>query len=173
MRICTPRLDLIALNERQLALWIESIPALEQALNGRYLAEPPEGWFRKIVEGQLAVTRGDPGRYMWHSFFMLLRREDRALIGAADFKAPPDERGEVEIGYGLAPAFQGRGYMTETVRALCRWAAGQGARAVLAETEGDNPASQRVLTRCGFREISRESTIWWRWEPPNAPGEKQ
>jgi RimJ/RimL family protein N-acetyltransferase len=30
--------------------------------------------------------------------------------------------GEVEIGYGIAPEFGGRGYMTEAVRALIAWA---------------------------------------------------
>lgn len=163
MMIETERLELYPLTPAQLRLWTEDLPALERELDCRYMAEPMEGVFLEIVRAQTAAAEADPEGYLWHSFFFLIRKSDRAVVGSADFKDRPDARGEVEIGYGLGKAFEGQGYMTEAVEALCRWALGQsGVSHVIAETDIDGFASQRILTRCGFQEYSRGETLWWR-----------
>ena len=72
-------------------------------------------------------------------------------------------QGEVEIGYGLGREFEHKGYMAEAVETMCRWALRQdGVRHVIAETDADGEASQRLLQRCGFTEYSRGTTRWWR-----------
>ena len=163
MQIETPRLLLVPLTPEHLDLWTRDIPALERELDCSYQAEPTEGIFRDIVRGQVTRAQNDPARYFWHSFWLMLRKADRCVIGSIDFKGVPNAAGEVEIGYGQAPAFEHRGYMTEAVRAFCAWALEQeGVTHILAETETDNLASQRILKRCGFEEISRAATIWWR-----------
>lgn len=164
----TERLELVPLTLRHLHLWVEDLPALEQALRCDYRGEPVEGVFREIVKGQLAATARDPARYMWHSFWFLIRKEDRCVVGSADFKDVPNSRGEVEIGYGLGKAFKHNGYMTEAVAALCEWAFRQAeVRGVIAETDLDGTASQRVLQRCGFVESGRGETVWWRKQKPS------
>ncbi|WP_154696612.1 GNAT family N-acetyltransferase, partial [Clostridium botulinum] len=98
-----------------------------------------------------------------HSFFFLIRKEDRVVVGSADFKNIPNEKGEVEIGYGLGKEFEHNGYMTEAVKAMCKWALKQkGVRNVIAETDLAGFASQRILECCGFKKYKQEETIWWR-----------
>ena len=80
------------------------------------------GLFRDIVLSQYQKTLQDPKNYLYHSFWFLIRNTDRAIVGAADFKGPPDNQGQVEIGYGLGPEFEKQGFMTEAVTALCQWA---------------------------------------------------
>lgn len=163
MTIDTGRLLLIPLPPRQLRLWAQDMDALEKELACTYLAEPLEGFFLDIVRGQLEITEKDPGNYLWHSFWLLMRKEDGVIVGSADFKDIPSASGEVEIGYGLGAAFLHNGYMTEAVMAMCSWALGQeGVKAVIAETDLDGYASQRILMRCGFKELSRGETLWWR-----------
>lgn len=160
MTLETPRLTLIALDARQLSLWVNDLAALERELGCRYEAEPLEGHFLEIVKGQLAKTEADPDNYVWRSFW-LLKRGDGKIVGSADFKAPPDENGETEIGYGLGEAFMGKGYMTEAVSAMCRWALSRDdVKAVIAETERDGFASQRALARCGFEPYNEDKTLW-------------
>lgn len=162
MAIETQRLELTLLSPRELRLFAEDLPALERELRCRYLAEPLEGHFLDILRGQAAIAEREPRNAFWHSFFLLLRKEDRAVVGSADFKRPPDESGAVEIGYGLGNDFEHQGYMTEAVNALCAAAfAREGVRRVTAETEAWNLASQRVLRRCGFALESRAQTLWW------------
>lgn len=163
MKIETERLELVALQPRQLKLWIDDISSLEGELNVTYKAEPMDGFFLDIVKEQLRITEENPENYCWHSFWLLVRRNDRTVVGSADFKDVPNDKGEVEIGYGLGEMFEHNGYMTEAVKAMCDWAFEQGGVSnVIAETDLDGLASQRILERCGFNKYRQEETIWWR-----------
>jgi ribosomal-protein-alanine N-acetyltransferase len=78
-------------------------------------------------------------------------RDTGEVVGDCGWYGPPGDTGEVEIGYGLAPAYRSRGYGTEAVRALLGWvAAYDGVRRVVAGTEATNVASRRLLERLGF-----------------------
>ena len=125
MKLETKRLTILPLTPAQLALWPDRIPQLEKELDCSYQAEPMEGIFKEIVSSQLLACKKNPAHYMWYTFWFLIRKSDRTVVGSASFKDIPDEKGEVEIGYGLGKAFEHNGYMTEAVKALCRWALGQ------------------------------------------------
>jgi len=76
---------------------------------------------------------------------------DGVVIGDCGTHSPPDERGDVEIGYGLAAAFRGQGYGTELVRGLAAWQLAQpGVRRVTAGVDAANVPSWRALERAGF-----------------------
>ncbi len=163
MRIETERLELVMLLPNQLKLWITDLAALENELNMVYMGEPLNGFFLDIVKNQVGITENDSQNYMWHSFLLIIRKEDRVAVGSADFKNVPNDNGEVEIGYGLGKAFEHNGYMTETVKYMCEWAFKQDCvRAVIAETDIDGIGSQRVLERNGFRLYKEAETLWWR-----------
>jgi len=145
MLIQTERLELIPLTLNQLKLWIEDISQLEKELDCFYKAESMEGFFLEVVKGQYEITQKDPNNYLWHSFFFLVRN------------------GEVEIGYGLGKEFEHNGYMTEAVKAMCGWALKQnGVISVIAETDLEGLASQKILKRCGFKKDKEGETLWWR-----------
>jgi RimJ/RimL family protein N-acetyltransferase len=163
MMIETDRLYLIPLTARQLKLWTEDIPSLELELNCRYWVEPMDGIFLDIVKGQLGITKKDAANYLYHTFWFLIRKSDRVVVGSADFKDAPNEDNEVEIGYGLGKNFERNGYMTEAVRAMCNWAITQdNVSHVIAETDIDSPQSQNILKRCGFIQYKQGETLWWR-----------
>jgi RimJ/RimL family protein N-acetyltransferase len=76
---------------------------------------------------------------------------DEVAVGTIGFFGPPNQDGEVHLGYGLVERARGRGYATEAVARLvelCR--AHPHVRAMLADTETPNTASQRVLAKNGF-----------------------
>lgn len=98
--------------------------------------EPNDGGRRSGVEGPAGAAAPRPP----------------TLVGSVGFKGPPDKTGNVEIGYSVLPAHEGRGLATEMAAALLEWAAAQGARLVHAEVGPANPASVRVLEKLGFRE---------------------
>jgi [ribosomal protein S5]-alanine N-acetyltransferase len=86
--------------------------------------------------------------------YVVVEKSSGLAIGGIGFKSSPNERGEVEIGYGICDSSQGRGVATEIVNAVCEFARGR-ASVILAETERANLASQRVLEKAGF--LSNES----------------
>jgi RimJ/RimL family protein N-acetyltransferase len=159
----TKRLEIIPLAAKQLRLWVEDVQALERELDCIYRAEPIEGIFREIVRGQIHKTESDSANYLYHSFWLIVRKIDCVVVGSCDFKDVPNADCEVEIGYGLGKEFEGNGYMTEAMRAFCKWALTQeGIKNVIAETEVDNPKSENVLKRLGFAPYKQGNTNWWR-----------
>jgi len=74
--------------------------------------------------------------------------EDR-LIGACGIEPRPDG---VELGYWLGVAYWGRGFATEAVRAVIDYAFDEFEHEALqAGARVSNPASRRVLEKCGFQ----------------------
>lgn len=75
----------------------------------------------------------------------------------------PNNDGEVETGYGLGKEYRHKGYRTEAVTAMCHWAFQQkSVTKVIAETDLNGTASQKILLRCGFKEYQKGETLWWR-----------
>lgn len=146
MTLETDRLYLTALTEKQLKLWIEDCSALEKELNCNYYAEPLEGVFLDIVKKQYEAAKKDSENYCYHSFWFLIRKSDRVVVGSADFKDVPNTNGEIEIGYGLGKAYEHNGYMTEAVKAMCEWAMKQkNVLHIIAETDINGTSSQSIL----------------------------
>ncbi|MEV5456992.1 GNAT family N-acetyltransferase [Streptomyces cellulosae] len=108
------------------------------------------------VGAGIGVTQYEEGAYHpeW-GMYVLVRREDDRAVGAMGFHGAHVD-GRVEIGYDLVVEARGNGYATEALRTLSAWALAQDAvHAVVAVVEETNVASQKVVTRAGFTEVSR------------------
>jgi ribosomal-protein-alanine N-acetyltransferase len=120
-------------------------------------ASVPDNWPPETLADALPLFLGwleaAPHRIGWFGWYALATAAGTAalvLIASGGFKGPP-QNGTAEIGYSVLPQFQRRGYATEMVSGLVRWALGQpGVARVAAETEWANPASVRVLSKAGF-----------------------
>ena len=108
----------------------------------------------------------------WTLGYTLVRVQDGAHVGQCGFKSPPIE-GVVEIAYGVAPEFEGRGYATQAAIALVRIAfESRSVQTVIAHTFEQNNASSRVLKKAGFRSLGQvidpEDGPVWKWEQNRA-----
>lgn len=83
-------------------------------------------------------------------------RGDDEPIGCIDVVGV-DERGVPEVGYVLSHAYWGQGIMTETLRAVIGVLLEDGAPAVSACHSVRNPASGRVMEKCGM--VYRENRM--------------
>ena len=83
-----------------------------------------------------------------------IRTGDDALIGGCglnDFEVGKSHR--AEIGYWLAKSLWGRGIMTAVVQRVCQHAFDDfGLAKITAHVFTHNPASARVLEKCGFQQ---------------------
>ena len=105
---------------------------------------------RSAYGEMLDGCRRDPENRIWYAPWEMVRNDGGESIGDVDFKGPARNHA-VEIGYGVQPEYEGRGYTTEAVQAMTRWAFSQkNVVFVEAETDPDNKASQRILDKCGF-----------------------
>lgn len=106
----------------------------------------------------------------WQFGFGVIHKIDHVLMGMCGFPGPPAADGIAEIAYGIAPAYQGRGYATEVAQALSAFAANDSrVNMICAHTLAEMNASTRVLEKCGFRKIAdtvdpENNLPVWRWE---------
>lgn len=149
----TGRLSLVALDERLARLQKEDRKAFFEALGTKH--EP--SWPPELTGDQAASwTRTGPGGEAgWHGWvFLMAMGPGQAVraVGMGGFHGPPDEAGQVEIGYSMLPTFREQGLATEAVEALLGWARKQGgAGEVRADTLAHLYASRRVLEKTGFK----------------------
>lgn len=94
---------------------------------------------------------------------IILHKADHVAIGGIGFHGPPDEAGQVEIGYNIIPAYEGQGYATEMARRVIDWAFQMpDIQVITAECRDDNLGSIRVLEKVGMRRLAAEGhTLKW------------
>jgi RimJ/RimL family protein N-acetyltransferase len=113
-----------------------------------------DGWvvFSQALQRTRDVLAADPGSARWGPRLFVVEAP-RTLVGWGGFKGPPDDAGAVEIGYAIAPAWEGRGVATAAAAALVAeaWATPE-VRAVTAHTlaGAGGAGSVRVLEKVGF-----------------------
>lgn len=86
--------------------------------------------------------------------------------GNSDTELPPWQE-MIEVRYGMDPEFRGKGTATRAADIVMDWAVEEhGARRFIAETEGGNARSQKLLGRLGFQQsdtkyFGDEGAIEW------------
>jgi RimJ/RimL family protein N-acetyltransferase len=89
-----------------------------------------------------------------HQVHFAIRSTDDSLIGACGFDGfQVGKSHRAEVGYWLAKPYWGQGIMTTVVQRVCRHAFEEfGLVKITAHVFSHNPASARVLEKCGFQE---------------------
>lgn len=132
----TTRLKIYPISDDEMKHLIkeEPVPALKKA-------------YQEMLNGALKY----PSKRIWYALWNIeLNDNTHTLVGHLSFKGL-EKDGILEIGYGTLENYEGKGYMTEAVTAVTKWAVCQkGVTRIEAETEENNIASQRVLEKSGF-----------------------
>lgn len=178
----TERLELRAASREICAISPEDGAMLAGVLGAEVAAGwPPEhhdadalNWLAEKLAAGVAAE--------WLMYFALLPPGEGRLaplvVGIVGYKGPPDERGAVEVGYSILPAFQRRGYASEAVQALIvRAFADPRVTCVAAETYPELAPSLRVMEKCGLApagagtepRVVRHELTRARWEAGREP----
>lgn len=130
----------------------------------------PEDWteYPEMVLLAYDKLRNDPSMLGWF-FYLVIHKEDKQLIGTGGFKGKPGENGAIEIGYEIAPAYREKGYATEMVEGLVRFAFSHPhISRVMAHTLEEYNAAVKVLQKSGMHFAGaftdQEEDELWRWE---------
>jgi RimJ/RimL family protein N-acetyltransferase len=126
-------------------------------------ASVPESWppgeydeaaQRFFLARLLAAGSEGPGWYGWYAIRNAEGLIPSTVVAIAGYYGPPSAEGVIEIGYSVCPEWRGKGYATEFVRALTEHAVrAGGVTRILAHAFAANPASVRVLERCGYTRL--------------------
>ncbi|MCL1807109.1 MAG: GNAT family N-acetyltransferase [Oscillospiraceae bacterium] len=173
MRIDTQRLVLFPMRDEEIKRALKDLAAVVRSFGA---ITPYIGFWemrakKRIYKAKRDIIAKDPHAWLLSTSWLIIERERMILIGEAGFKGPPPARFTVEIGYGLFEDFRNKGYMTEAVGALARFALFQKncrVERVSALTLPENIASHRVLEKTGF---ARQPSFgkYWLWERVKLP----
>jgi len=120
---------------------------LERALG----CDVADGWdvFPQALRRTRDQVADDPQSARWGARLFVVQ-EPRTLVGWGGFKGRPRD-GVIELGYAVAPSWQGRGVATAAVREMLREAfAVPEVQAIIAHTRAEPDPSARVLEKVGF-----------------------
>ena len=132
------------LTTKRLRIWLSTDAEMQELITNT----EDEGLKLAYAE-MLTMARKNPESRPWYAAWFIENNAGER-VGELCFKGL-STNGMTEIGYGILPRFQGRGYATEAVKAVTKWALSQpGVRCITAETEANNAASQKVLAKAGF-----------------------
>ena len=162
-RMETERLVLFPYTAENLALFNSDLPRFEEEFGVVYRGEELDHLLTDFLRKLEREIAEDPDNFLFFTEFLIVLKENSHVIGSIDFKYPPRE-GVTEVGYGMNPAYTGRGYMTEALGAFLRFGKERGVKTVRADTAPDNIKSQNVLRRCGFRFLRKDGNLWWEIE---------
>jgi len=105
------------------------------------------------IAWSLSELKEDANFLGWGVWLVIEVKTDK-VVGDIGFKGKPNELAVVEVGYGILPHAQNKGYATEAMEALCDWAFRTGqVKKILADCMRDNLPSIRVLEKLGMKQV--------------------
>jgi RimJ/RimL family protein N-acetyltransferase len=147
----TERLRLRNLREDDLAELVALIGNWEVA---RWVSSVPHPYGDADGRGWIALVRQDHASGRPRRFAITLKETDRLIGGCGLDGSTGDGSDEPALGYWLGQSYWHNGYGSEAVAALVDYAFWTlGFTTIRAYTDPTNHASQRVLLRCGLRQV--------------------
>lgn len=160
----TKRLVLIPLNSHHLLMYLNDEVILKEEVGPVSRVILTDILNRAICLKLEKMAGMDPADHPWITYWLIKLKENNYGTGMLGFKGVPDYVGQVEIGYGIDPAYQNRGYTTEAASRLIQWAFEDSRcqRIIAPDTRKDNPASNRVLEKLGLK-VYKETKDGFSW----------
>jgi RimJ/RimL family protein N-acetyltransferase len=158
----TKRLILKPLTHEQLIKYIRLDNSLEIELNlnetSRTISpELKEALVQTILPNVADISKN----YLFSTLWTVILRKENKMVGDLCFLGEPNAEGEVEIGYGTYEEFRKRGFMTEAVAGMIKWAEKQpNIRSIIASTEKSNIDSFSILERNNFIKSGETETLY-------------
>jgi ribosomal-protein-alanine N-acetyltransferase len=165
VKLETPRLFIKPLTFDQLLLYKDHKMSLTTELNLAPGYDEVDKDYVVIIEScNIPYVQFNPDQILFGTLWLLIHKEDKAIIGDISFKGAPSNHGLVEVGYGVAEKYRKMGYMSEALYAFTIWAFEQpDVKIILAETDKTNLASQKTLVKNKFQPFAEtDVNYWWR-----------
>ena len=163
----TKRLIIKPLTQSQLLKYIKLDNTLETEFGLPESSRTISPELLEALENTILPNVADTRKnYLFSTLWTIISKEENKMVGDLCFVGEPNDKGEVEIGYGTYPEFQGRGFMTDAVGILIQWAGKQSSvKAVVASTAKNNPASYSVLLKNNFKKTGETDELYqWQFD---------
>jgi [ribosomal protein S5]-alanine N-acetyltransferase len=163
--IVTERLILRALTYDQLVKYIKADNSLEEELDLNETLREISPDLKDALEHTILPNVADRNKnYLYTTLWTIILKDEKKMVGDMCFVGEPNKAGEIEIGYGTYVAFRRKGFMTEAVGGIIKWADNQPeVKSIFAATEKNNTASSTILEKNNFIKVEETQTLFkWR-----------
>lgn len=157
----TNRLIIKPLTYTQLVKYSKCDHSLEEELQLNHTQRTISKELKEALEQTILPHVADVTKnYLYSTLWTAILKTENKMLADLCIIGEPDAYGEIEIGYGTYPVYQGRGLMTEMVAGIIEWAKTQNmVNSITAATAKLNTASISVLEKNGFLKLSETETI--------------
>jgi RimJ/RimL family protein N-acetyltransferase len=158
----TERLIIKPLTYGQLVKYIRLDNSLEAELNLNATSRTISSDLKEALEQTILPNVADSNKnYLFSTIWTLISKEENKMVGDLCFVGEPNEEGEIEIGYGTYEEFRKRGFMTEAVSGIIKWAEEQSEiKSIIASTLKSNIDSFSVLEKNNFIKSGETETLY-------------
>lgn len=163
----TERLILKPLTYEQLIKYIKADNSLETELKLNKTSRTISPELKEALEETILPNVADVNKnYLYSTLWTAISKGDHKMVGDLCIVGEPNAAGEIEIGYGTYEEFRKKGFMTEAVGGIIKWAKSQQeVYTIIADTEKENIASFAVLEKNNFIKVGESETMFnWRLE---------
>ena len=161
----TERLIIKPLTHGQLIKYMRPDNSLEIELNLNVTSRTISPELKEALEQTILPNVADTNKnYLFSTLWTVISKEENKMVGDLCFVGEPNAEGEVEIGYGTYEEFRKKGFMTEAVGGIIKWAEKQpNIRSIIASTGKSNIDSFSILERNNFIKSGETETLYnWR-----------
>jgi ribosomal-protein-alanine N-acetyltransferase len=172
------RLRMIPLTHELLQLMHTDRQAMELKLSLNASAQQIDELYVKEIEDAmvnfwLPKTLEHPELYKWYTNWEIILKSTNTSIGGMGFAGEPNEHGEAETGYMIDQQHQNKGYATEALQLLIKWAFTHDVvMAIVVHTYEDNLPSRKILAKCNFKEVGKDAAGLMAYRQEKTPGSK-
>lgn len=158
----TERLLLRPLTLDQLFKYIKGDNSLEIEFNLNDSVRTISLELKEALEQTIIPNVADPNKnYLFSTLWTAISKIDNKMVGDLCIVGEPNAAGEIEIGYGTYGEFRNKGFMTEAVGGLIKWARLQSSViSIIASTDKGNIASFSVLEKNDFKKVGENDTLF-------------
>lgn len=156
MKLESKRIEIIPLNLNEMRIFIKSRSDFERHANLTITGvEVPEFYREEIIEAMEFEPESWTSKnkeYLFHTFWLMILKESKTIVGQFEFNGRPNSLGEVEIFFMVEPPYRQKGIATEAMVEILKWGCKTKLfRKVFIEADFRNKAAMASLQKLGFK----------------------
>lgn len=158
----TERLFIKPLTYSQLIKYLKDDNSLEAELNLNATSRTISPELKEALEQTILPNVLNTNKnYLYSTLWTVILKKENKMVGDLCIIGEPNAEGEIEIGYGTYEEFQSKGFMTEAVGGIIKWAKSQpNVTSIIASTNKENIASFTILQRNNFIKVNETEELF-------------
>lgn len=156
MKLESKRLEIIPLNQHEMRIFVKSRSDFEKHANLTVTGIDVPEFYREEIKEMMQLEpeswTSKNKEYLFHTFWLMILKETKTIVGQFEFNGRPNAQGEVEIFFMVEPPYRRKGIATEAMLEILKWGCRTKIfRKVFIEADFRNNAAMGSLQKLGFK----------------------